>query len=209
MFRPLCILRTHCALTKAWPGTMTNLVPPYFFLDTLCINHTSISPATKTIKVHVCSAANPTAFPKKLKMAPTTLPTIAGNGWIAFPANPLSASGSLSNHFFKTLSSFDGEPPAPPPPPKTHVIARTNVQIVIESAVRIGNMVVPCSRNKARIVSAKDVFLSRNFSRFCLILATCVWRSFRFYYSISSLACFSVFKSSNLSLCNYCLCSSE
>ena len=80
MFRPLCILRTHCALTKAWPGTMTNLVPPYFFLDTLCINHTSISPATKTIKVHVCSAANPTAFPKKLKMAPTTLPTIAGNG---------------------------------------------------------------------------------------------------------------------------------
>ena len=48
------------------------------FFDTLCINHTPISPATKTIKAHECSATNPTALPNKHRMAPTTLPTMAG-----------------------------------------------------------------------------------------------------------------------------------
>ena len=39
---------------KDWPGTMTNLVPPYFLdTDTLCINHTPISPATKTKPMYV------------------------------------------------------------------------------------------------------------------------------------------------------------
>ena len=130
---------------------------------TFCINHAPISPKTKTVKPHVCSATNLTALPKKLKMAPTTLPTIAGN-----------ASTALK----------------------------------IENMVRIENTVMPCSRNKVRILFAKDVFFSGTFSRVCLIFATCVWRSFRFCGSISNLACFSVFKSSNLSLYN-CLCSSE
>ena len=118
----------------------------------------------------------------------------------------LSASANLSNYFFKAPLTFGGEPPVPPP--KTPVIARTIFEIVIESAVSIENSVMPCSRNKVRIVSANDVFWSRTFSKVCLILATCVWRSFQFCDSISSLACFSVFKSSNLSLYN-CLCSSE
>ena len=87
-------------------------------------------------------------------------------------------------------------------------MARTIVEIVIEKAVNIENMVMPCSRNRARIISANDVFLSRTFSRVFLTLATCVRRSFRFCDSISSLAFFSVFKSSNLSLYD-CLCSSE
>ena len=129
-----------------------------------------MSPTTKTIKAHVCSPKNPTAFPRKLKMAPTTLPTIAGNASATFPASLLSASANLANH----PSSFHGEPPAPPFPPKAPVIARTIVEMVIERAVRIENMVMPCSRNKVRILSAKDVFLSRTFSRICLILATCV-----------------------------------
>ena len=94
------------------------------------------------------------------------------------------------------------------PPPKTPVKASTIVEMVIERAVTIEKIVVPCSRNKVRNLSAKDVFLSKTFSRVCLILATCVWRSFRFCDSISNLACFSVFKSSNLSLYS-CLCSSE
>ena len=68
---------------------------------TLCITHTPMSPATETIKAHVCSATNPTAFPRKLKIAPTTLPTIADNASTAFPASLLSASASLSNHFLK------------------------------------------------------------------------------------------------------------
>ena len=189
---------------KAWPETMTNLVPPYF-LDNLCINHTPLSPTTKTIKAHVCSATNPTALPKKLKMASTTLPTMAGIASTAFPASLFSASASLFNQFFKTSSSFGGEPPAPPPPPKTFEIASTVIETVIERAFRIEKIVMPCSRNKVRILSAKDVFLSRTLSRVCLILATCVWRSFRFCHSICNLACFSVLTSSNLSLYG-CLC---
>ena len=131
-----------------------------------------MSPATKTIKAHVCSATNPTAFPRKVKITPTALPTIAGNASTAFPASFLSASASLSNHYFKTPSSFDGEPSAPPPPPKTSVMARAIVEMAIERAVSIEDMVMPCSRNKVRIFSAKNVSLSRTFSMVCLIHAT-------------------------------------
>ena len=97
----------------------------------------------------------------------------------------------------------------PPPPtlPKTPVIARTIVEIVIERAVSIENMAIPCSENKVRILSANDAFWSRTYSRVFLILATCVWRYFQFLDSISSLAFFSVFRSPNLSLCN-CFCPS-
>ena len=121
-----------------------------------------MSPTTKTIKAHVCSTTNPTAFPRKLKMAPTTLPTtaIAGNTLAAFPANLLSASTSLSNHFFKAPLSFGGEPPVPPPPPKTSVMARTILQMVIERADRVATIVMSCSLNRMRILSAKDASLS-------------------------------------------------
>ena len=148
-------------------------------------------PATKTIRVHVCTATNPTAFPRKLKIAPTILPKIAGNASAAFPASLLSAFASLSNHFLKTPLSFSGEPLVPLSPlPKTPVMARTIVERVIERAVSIENIVLPCSWNKVRILSTNDVFLSRTFSIACLILATYFWRSFRFFDSISSLACF-------------------
>ena len=123
---------------------------------------------------------------------------------MAFPVSLLSASANLSNY----PSSFDGEPPAPPLPPKTPVIARTIVEMVLERAVWIENMVMSCSQNKVQILSSKDVFLSRTFSRVYLILVTCVRRSFRFCDIISNLACFSIFKSFNLSLYN-CLYSSE
>ena len=149
-----CILLT---LQQAWPGTMTNLILSYF-LCTPCINHTPISPTTKTIKAHVCSVTNPMDLLEKLKITSITLSTIAGNASTAFPASLLSASASLSNHFFKAPSFFGEEPPVPLPPPKTPVIARTIVEIVIERAIRIKNMVTPCSQNKVRILSAKDVF---------------------------------------------------
>ena len=148
---------------------MTNVILPYF-LCTPYINHTPISPTTKTIKAHVCSTTNPTALPKKLKIAPTTLPTIAGNASTAFPTSLLSAFANLSNY----PSSFDGDPHVHLPPPKAPVIARAIAEMVIEKVVRIENMVMPCSRNKVQILSAKDVFLSRTFSRDYLILATCV-----------------------------------
>ena len=70
----------------------------------------SLTTKTKTIRAHVCSATNPTAFPRELKIAPTTLPTIAANASTAFPASLLSASANLSNHFFKIPSTFGGEP---------------------------------------------------------------------------------------------------
>ena len=160
-----------------------------------------MSPAIKTIKAQVCSATNPTAFPRKLKMAPTTLPMMAGNTSTAFPPSLLRTSASLSNHFFKVPLPFDGEP-VPPVPQKTPVMERTIVQIVIDRVVSIAAMVIPCSLNRMRILSPKDVSLSRTFSMVCFILATCVWRSFRFCNNISSLACFSVFRLSNLSLYN-------
>ena len=82
----------------------------------------------------------------------------------AIPQRPflqvfLSASANISKHFFKTPSSFGEGPPVPlPTPPETPVMARTIVEIVIERAVNIENMVIPCSENKVRILSANDVF---------------------------------------------------
>ena len=45
--------------------------------------------------------------------------------------------------------------------------------------------------------NAKAGFWSRTFSMICLILATCVWRSFRFCKNISRLVYHSVFKFSS------------
>ena len=85
------------------------IILSYFF--TFCINHNSITPATKAIKAHVNSATNPTALPRKLKMALTTLLTITGNASTVFPANILRVSASLFNTFFKASSSFGGDDP--------------------------------------------------------------------------------------------------
>ena len=106
-----------------------------------------MSHVTITIRAHICSAKNPTAFPRKLKIAPITLPTIAGNASTAFPASLLSASANLYNYFFKAPSSCGGEA-EPLPSPPTPVMARTIVEIVIEMEARIQNMVIPCSQNK-------------------------------------------------------------
>ena len=65
---------------------------------------------------------------------------------------------SLFNHFFKVPSSFGGEAaPPPPPPPKASVTASKIVEIVIERAVSTDIIVIPCSRNKVRILCAKNV----------------------------------------------------
>ena len=105
-----------------------------YFL-TFCINHSPMGPATKTIKAYICSAANPTALLKTLKIMPTPLPTIAGNASTAVLASLFSEYASLFNHLFKTPSFFDGEPYPPstpaPPPPKTPVTASTIAEIAI------------------------------------------------------------------------------
>ena len=137
------------------------------------------------------------SFVKKLKLALRKLPKIARSASTASRGKLLRAAATLFNHFFKALSSFGGDDPkiAEPHPPKTLVIASTIVEIVIERAVSTGIIVISCSRNKVRIVSTKDVSLSRTFSMVCLILATCVRRSFQFCDSISRLGCFPVFSS--------------
>ena len=75
------------------------------------MTHIQKSPGTKTVKAHVFSAANPTALPRKFKMALPTLQTIADNASIAFPASVFKASTSLFNHFFKLLLSFGKDIP--------------------------------------------------------------------------------------------------
>ena len=111
---------------------------PYEGYELSCVHD------TETISVNVRSATNPTVFPRKLKIAPTALPTMTGNASKVFPASLLSIFANLPNHFFNAPSSFGGEPPVPLPPPKTPVIAKAIVEIVIERAVSIENMVMPC-----------------------------------------------------------------
>ena len=95
---------------------------------------------------------------------------IDGNVSTAVSKCLLSASASLFNHLFKAPSLFDGEPP--PPHSKIPVISSAIVKIVIKREVSIESIVMPCSRNKVRILSAKDLFFSTTFLMVCLILET-------------------------------------
>ena len=74
-------------------------------------------------------------------MALAALPTIALNASTAFRPNFLK-SANLADHFFKTPSSFDVQPPPPLPPPEAPVIGSTFVEIVIERAVSIEKIVM-------------------------------------------------------------------
>ena len=65
-----------------------------------------ISLATNTIRPYVCSATSPTALSKKLKIAPATLPIIAGNASTALTTNLLREIASLFTNFVKAPLSF-------------------------------------------------------------------------------------------------------
>ena len=119
-------------------------------------------PATAAIKAQVCLATNPTALLWKLKIAPTTLPIIASSASTAFPASLLTGLASLSSPFFRVPSSFsvEAEPPVPPPP-KTPVYASAMVEMVIDRAVKIEN-IIPCSRKRVQILSDNSVSFSDN-----------------------------------------------
>ena len=77
----------------------------------------------------------------------------------------------LLSHFLNSPSSFGGDPGVPLPPPVT---AKTIVEIIILTAVSTEKIVIPCSLNRVRIFSPKEVSLSSIFSIVCFILATCV-----------------------------------
>ena len=161
--------RSPYPTTKVWPEVITNLVVS-FFLDTLCINHTAKRPAPKAIKSHTCSVTNPTALPKKLKMASSTFRKMAGNDLTAFPTGILSASANLSNYFFKTPSSLDGEPLAHPPPPETPAMASKNVEKVIEMAVCLEDMVIPVHEIRYKFFQPKIYFYQEPFQQFVSFL---------------------------------------
>ena len=80
---------------------------------------------------------------------------------------------------------------------KTPVTVSTIVEVT-ERAVCIDVIVIPCSRNNTLILSPKDASLSRTSSMVCLTLETYVWVFFQFCDSISSIVCFTAFKSSSL-----------
>ena len=77
-------------LVKKTKGLIKQALEKTQLFLTFCINHTLLSPATKIIKANVCSATDPTAFPRKLKIAATTLPTTASNASTAFPATVMA-----------------------------------------------------------------------------------------------------------------------
>ena len=176
----------------------TGVMKKVMSLFTFSINHSRMKPATKAISSQVGSGTNATALPRKLKIATTTLPTIADNISMVFPTSFSKGSASLFIHFFKTLSSF-GDP---------DVAGATSSNNDACYSKHDCCVVIPFSRNKVRILSVKYVSLSRTFPMVCLILPTYVCRSFQFWDSISIIAFLSVFKLPSLSSYS-CLCSLE
>ena len=121
-------------------------------------------------------SCNPTAFSRKLKIAPTTLPVMASNASTAFLASILSPSANLSGTFpyLQSLLIFRWRASCPLPPPKSPMTESTIAAIPTKRAVNVKIIVTTCSRIKVRILSGKGVFLSRTYSMVCLILVTCV-----------------------------------
>ena len=107
-------------------------------------------------------------------MTPTTLLTIAGNALTAFSENILRASANLFDHFNQGPSPFDGgdlESVGLPLPPKIPVIATKTAEMVIERAVSIDTIVIPCSQNKVIILFGKSsTSLLRTFPMVCLMV---------------------------------------
>ena len=72
----------------------------------------------------------------------------------------LRASTTFLNHFFKVPSSFGEDDPeaVKPPPTKTPVITSAINELVLDRAIRIDCIEIPCSWSKVQIHSAKDLF---------------------------------------------------
>ena len=119
------------------------------------------------------------SFAKKTQNSTNDTSHVAGNASAVFSESLLSASASPLNNFFsKSLHLLGGNDPDAaglyPAPSKTPVIICATVEMVIERAVIIDIIVIPCSRNKVQNFSFKNPYLSRTFSMVCLILVICV-----------------------------------
>lgn len=89
-------------------------------------------------------------------------------------------SARLFNQFLRAFLSFVEDKPeaAGTRPLKMPITASANVRIVIKITKNIDTVVISCSQNKLQILSTKDLPSSVTFSIVCLILASCVRRSF-------------------------------
>ena len=77
------------------------------------------------------------------------------------PDSDANALGLFLIHSFRPDSSLGGWPPdaATPPPPGNNASTSTLIAILI--AVSMEAIVIPCSLNRVRISSAKEVLLSK------------------------------------------------
>ena len=149
---------------------------------------------TAMAKAHKFSASQVAVFPNVPKGQETIEPMIPGRVAAALPAKLARARPRACRCIFtrslKPLLSGGmgaGTGALPPPP----VSASTSVEIAMPMAVKIDAMVIPCSRNRVRMLSASVVSSWRsrlNVSRILLI-----WdrRVALFVERASSLACLS------------------
>ena len=107
-------------------------------------------------KAHKFTARQVAVFPNVLKSQETIEPMIPGRAAAALPAKLARARPRAFRCFFKPLLSGGlgaGAGVLPPPP----VSASTRVEIAMPIAVRIDAIVIPCSRNRVRMLSANVV----------------------------------------------------
>ena len=124
-----------------------------------------------TTRVHRFCDTQPTTSRALLRIQLTIPPMIPGNASVALiPNQPNRDASALSLfliHSFKPLPSLGGGSPPdamvpPPPPPGNN--ASTSTPMAIPIAVSMEAIVIPCSLNRVRIFSAKEVLLSNTFA---------------------------------------------
>ena len=122
-----------------------------------------------TTRAHRFCDTQPTTSLALLRIQLIIPPMIPGNASAALIPNRPNGDASALSLFliysFKPLSSLGGGSPpdatAPPPPGNN---ASTSTPMAIPIAVSMEAIVVPCSLNRVRIFSAKEVSLSNSFA---------------------------------------------
>lgn len=137
----------------------------------------------------------------ELKIAPPTVPTVAGNVSAVCPSIPLGTCVSLFSYLFEISPHF-------------LVTQKQQGILLLQDACNSKRNSGGSQRkgskywyycntlHKVQIISPKDATLRKTLPMLSFILATCVWRYdyIQYYECIPSLICFSEFKSSGLSL---------
>ena len=139
-----------------------------WFLSSHSRAATSSRPPTARSTAHKFPASQTAVFPRRDRSQETIEPIIPGKAAAALPASLARILPRLRRCFL--IHSL--APPLPggcggvgvgaAPPPEPPVRARTSVDIVIPSAVRIVAIVMPCSRKSVRMRSPRVLFSCRS-----------------------------------------------